>query len=93
MLKVPRKPRYQDFHFTSVNYNAAIELLQKRYCNTTTIKQAHINELLNMSPVYNDNDTERLRNLYDLTETHYRGLIAFEIAQETYSCVVVPKIL
>ena len=46
-----------------------------------------------MSPLYNENDTERLRTLLDLTETHYRGLVALGIAQETYSCVVVPKIL
>ena len=46
-----------------------------------------------MSPVYSENNTERLRTLLDLTETHYRGLFALGIAQETYSCVVVPKIL
>ena len=48
---------------------------------------------MNLSPVYNENDTERLRTLLDLTETHYRGLVALGITQETYSCVVVPKIL
>ena len=94
MLKGAAKTTIAGFSLTSANlYNAAIELLEKRYGNATTIKRAHINELLNLSPVYNENDTERLRTLLDLTETHYRGLVALGITQEMYSCVVVPKIL
>ena len=61
--------------------------------NATTIKRAHINEVLNLSPVYNENDTERLRTLLDLTKTNYQGLVALGITQETYYCMVVPKIL
>ena len=71
MLKGATKTMIAGFALTSANYNAVIELLEKRYCNATTIKQAHIKELLNMSPVYNENDTERLRTLLDITETHY----------------------
>ena len=48
---------------------------------------------MNLNPVFHEDDTERLRTLYDLTETHYRGLTALEIDQETYSCVIVPKLL
>ena len=93
VLKCTVKTTIAGFSLTSANYNAAIELLEKRYGNATTIKRAHINELLNLSPVYNENDTERLRTLLDLTETHYQGLVALGIAQEMYSCVLVPKIL
>ena len=93
MLKGAAKTTIAGFSLTSANYNAVIELLEKRYGNATAIKRAQINELLNLSPVYNENDTERLRTLLDLTETHYRGLVALGIAQETYYCVVVPKIL
>ena len=92
-MKGAAKTTIAGFSLTSANYNAATELLEKRYGNATTIKRAHINELLNLSPVNNENDTERLRTLLDLTETHYRGSVAPGIAQETYSCVVVPKIL
>ena len=93
MLKGAAKTTIAGFSLTLANYNAAIELLEKRYGNATTIKRAHINELSNLSPVYNENDTERLRTLLDLTETHYRGLVALGIVQEMCSCVVVPKIL
>ena len=93
MLNGAAKTTTAGFSLISANYNAAIELLEKRYGNATTIRQAHINKLLNLSPVYNENDTERLRTLLDLRETHYRGLVTLGIAQETYSCVVVPKIL
>ena len=48
---------------------------------------------MNLNPVFHEDNTERLRTLYDLTETHYRGLTALEIDQETYSCVIVPKLL
>ena len=71
MLKGAAKTMIAGFSLTWANYNAAIELLEKRYGNTTTIKRARINELLNLSPVYNENNTERLRTLLDLTETHY----------------------
>ena len=93
MLKGAAKTTIAGFSLTSANYNAVIELLEKRYGNATTIKRAHINELMNLSPVYSENDTERSRTLLDLTETHYRGLVALGITQETYSCVVVLKIL
>ena len=48
---------------------------------------------MNLYPIFHEDDTERLRTLYDLTETRYRGLTALEIDQETYSCVIVPKLL
>ena len=60
MLKGAAKTTIAGFSLTSANYNATIELLEKRYGNATTIKRAHVNELLNLSPVYNENDTERL---------------------------------
>ena len=45
--------------------------------------------------MFHRNNKERLRTLYDLVETHYRGLFALRIDENTYSCVVdvVPKLL
>ena len=60
MLNDSAKTTIAGFSLTSGNYNAAIELLEKRYGNATTIKRAHENGLLNLSPGYNENDTERL---------------------------------
>ena len=93
MVKGAAKSTISGFSLTSGNYGAAVELLKKRFANTNKIKVAHINELMNLNPVFHKDDTERLRTLYDLTETHYRGLTALEIDQETYSCVIVPKLL
>ena len=46
MLKGAAKTTIAGFSLTSANYNAVIELLEKRY----GIKRAHINELLNFEP-------------------------------------------
>ena len=93
MVKGTAKSTISRFSLTSGNYGAAVELLKKRFGNTNKIKVARINELMNLNPVFHEDDTERLRTLYDLTETHYRGLTALEIDQETYSCVIVPKFI
>ena len=54
----------------------------------------HIDELLNLNSVFHENNTGRLRTLYDLVvETHYRGLLALGIDENTYSCIVIPKLL
>ena len=71
----------------------AIDLLKKRLGNDNTIKQAHINELLNLNPMFHENNMERLKTLYNLVETYYRGLLALGIDDNTYSCVVIPKLL
>ena len=46
-----------------------------------------------MAPVYGEKDTTRERTLYDTVETHYRGLVALGVDEETYSSIVVPAIL
>ena len=88
------KTTISGFKLTSANYTAAIDLLKKRFGNDSTIKRAHIDELLNLNPVFHENNTGRLRTLYDLVvETHYRGLLALGIDENTYSCIVIPKLL
>ena len=37
---------------TDVDYIAAINLLEKRYAKPSIIKRAHMNELLDLTPVY-----------------------------------------
>ena len=81
------------FSLTSANYEAAIQLLRKRYGKETIIKRAHIQELLNVQPVYNARDGGRLRALCDKIETHHRGLEALGVDAGSYSDIVVPAIL
>ncbi|CAB4003059.1 TNF receptor-associated factor 3 [Paramuricea clavata] len=81
------------FALTSANYNEAIDLLKRRYGKKNAIQKAHIQELMNMKPVCNDRDTEKLRKLYDTCETNYRGLKALGEDDTAYSTIVVPEIL
>ena len=78
---------------TSANYTTAVEVLKKRYGKETAIQRAHVNDLLNLPPVFIDKDTGQLRKLYDGCESHFRGLKALGVDESTFSAVVVPAVL
>ena len=81
------------FPLTEKNYVTAIELLKKRYAKPGVIKKAHINELINLSPVFSEKSVNRIRNLHDQIETRFRAMEAQDINKESYSSVVVPILL
>ena len=78
---------------TANNYELAVQLLKKRYGKDTLIKRTHIQELLNVQPVYCAKGCGRLRAMYDKIEAHYRGLEALGVHEAAYSNIVVPAIL
>ena len=53
---------------TSENYGEAVKLLRSRYGNKQVLISAHMDKLLNLSPVSFCNDVKRLRELYDVIE-------------------------
>ena len=57
------------------------------------IKRAHISELINLAPVFNEKSVQRLRNLRDQIETHFRAMEAMGASKESYSSVVVPVLM
>ena len=81
------------FALTAANYDAAVELLKGRFGKKSLIQRAHIEELMKVQPVYDDRDTQRLRNFHDAVETHHRGLQALGVASPTYSSIVVPAVI
>ena len=93
LVEGPAKTCIAGFALTEANYNAAIELLERRFGKKIAIERAHISELLNVQPVYSDREPRRLRTLYDKVESHYRGLVAIGVDERTYSGIVVPSIL
>lgn len=93
LLVGPARSAIAGFALTSANYESAVELLNKRYGKKTAIQRAHVNELLNAQPVFNERDAPRLRSLYDFLETKYRALQALGVDESTYSAIVVPSIL
>ena len=93
LLIEPARSAISGFALTSASYNEAIDLLKRRYGKKNAIQKAHIQELMNIKPVSNDRDTEKLRKLYDTCETNYRGLKALGVNETAYSTIVVPEIL
>ena len=93
LLVGPARSSIAGFALTSANYESAVELLRNRYGKKTAIQRAHVNELLNVQPVYNERDAQRLRSLCDFLETKHRALQALEVDESTYSAIVVPSVL
>lgn len=81
------------FSLTAANYAAAVDVLKKKYGKETAIQRAHVNDLLNLAPVFSDKDTTRLRKLYDSCGAHFRGLKALGVDETTFAAVVVPAVL
>ena len=48
-----------------MNYAAAVDVLKKKYGKETAIQRAHVIDLVNLTTVFSDKDTTRLRKLYD----------------------------
>ena len=92
-MQEPARSTIAGFALTGANYEEAVRVLKKRYGKGTAIQQAHVNDLLSLPSVYSDQDTPRLRRLYDRCETHYRGLIALGVNENTYASVVVPAVM
>ena len=57
------------------------------------LEHAHINQMVNMQPVFNEDDVIRLRKFRDQMETNFRGLEALSVDQGTYSKIVVPVLV
>ena len=89
----PAQSAIAGFALTSANYKAATDLLKRRYGKKNAIQRAHINELLNLEPIYSERDTHRLRQMYDFAETKHRALGALGVEQDTYAAIVVPSLL
>lgn len=78
---------------TSANYDKAVELLKKRFGNRQIVISSHMEALTKIPKITEIGDVKRLRNLYDLVESHVRGLESVEISPEMYGCFLTPIIL
>eukprot|EP00794_Sanderia_malayensis_P003851 gene3851-biopygen3280 len=73
-LEEPARSVVTGFALTEADCDAAIELLKARYAKPSVIKRAHIDDLLNLNPVFHEKNVTRLRNLHDQIETRYRAM-------------------
>ena len=92
-LEEPAKSVISGVPITDSNYQTAIALLKKRFAKPSMLEHAHINQMVNMQPVFNEDDVIRLRKFRDQIEANFRGLEALSVDQGTYSKIVVPVLV
>eukprot|EP00112_Aurelia_sp_Birch-Aquarium-sp1_P002793 Seg1309.3 transcript_id=Seg1309.3/GoldUCD/mRNA.D3Y31 product="hypothetical protein" protein_id=Seg1309.3/GoldUCD/D3Y31 len=94
-LEEPARGVITGFALTDADYDSAVDLLRsrKRFARPSVIRHAHINEMANLSPVFNEKSIGRLRNFHDQIEAHYRGLEALGVDKQSYSSIVVPLLM
>ncbi|XP_028408229.1 uncharacterized protein LOC114530813 [Dendronephthya gigantea] len=93
LIEGPARATIAGFSLTEENYNSAVEHLERRFGKPVAIERAHVSELLKVAAVHSERDVRGLRTLYDIVETHYRGLSALGVDENTYSGIVVPILL
>ena len=69
------------------NYKEAIAILKKRFGNKQQIINRHMDILVNVSPVINE-DTRKLRELYDTLESHIRSLKSLGLPSGSYGSLL-----
>ncbi|GFX38826.1 uncharacterized protein TNCV_1889901 [Trichonephila clavipes] len=81
------------FPISDDNYDRALDLLKDRFGNKNMLINAHLSNLLNLTPVRNPTDIVGLRNLYDRAETQIRSLESLGVKGESYSNLLTPILL
>lgn len=76
---------------SEANYQAALDILKRRYGNKQQIISAHMDELLKI-PSCPDN-VRQLKYVYDKINVHVRGLEALGIDSEKYGSLFIPIIM
>ena len=72
-LVEPAKSVLSGLKITVSNYDTAVELLKKRYTKPSVIQHAHINQLINLAPVFSEDNIKRLKYFRDQIETQFCG--------------------
>ena len=78
---------------TNENYNEAKELLRSRFGDEKILKSTFFGEILNLKPVNDANNVDKLRKLYDTIESSVRNLKSLGVTSEHFAAAVIPTIL
>ena len=77
---------------TEENYDAAIDILNKRFGKPQQLISAHMDELLKISSCSTDKPSQ-LRYLYDKLSVNIRGLEALGVKSDQYGSLLIPIIM
>ena len=91
-LEGPAAACERGFSLTSKNYIEARKLLEERFGNTQVIISAHMNVLLKLPKLNNDNVT-KLTSLYNAVESNIRSLMTMGLNPSHYGPLLIPVIL
>ena len=78
---------------TADNYEAAKNILKKRFGQPQVIINAHMEGLVKIAGVASDSNLKRLRELYDQVEAHIRALQAIGVESESYGKLLIPLLM
>lgn len=77
---------------TEANYNAAIEILHKRFGKPQNIISKHMDEMLKITGCVNDN-APQLRAVYDKISINIHGLESLGVNSNQYGSLLIPVIM
>jgi len=92
----PASDAISGLSLTSANYEEAIAILKKSFSNKQQIINRHMDILLSVSPVNSSQNTQKLRQLYDILESHVRSLKSLRVPSSSYvsllSSIIINKL-
>ena len=91
-LEGPSADCVRGFSLTSKNYIEARKLLEERFGNTQVIISAHMNVLLKLPKLNNDN-VAKLTSFYNAIESNIRSLMTMRLNPFHYGPLLIPVIL
>ena len=78
---------------TDVNYLHAIDILKERFGKKSLVISSHMEALMKVTTLTDDDNTRKIRRVYDKIECHIRSLQALGLDSANYGCVLGPVIL
>ena len=88
LLEGPAATAIAGLTLSSPNYAEAITILKKRFGNKQAIVSRHMDTLMNLEAVASQNNYQGLRQLYNLMESHVRGLHALGIPSSSFGTLL-----
>ena len=93
LVEGPATAAIKGLSLASENYSSARKILEDRYENKQLIITSHLDNLLKLPVFSSVNDVKGIRQLYDKTEIHVRGLQALGVEGQQYGTLLVPVLL
>ena len=78
---------------TVANYKAALKLLREIFGQERIIINCHMENLMEIQPVYSSTDIRKVRMLYNAIEQNCRALEALGVTSSSFEAVLVPVLL